>query len=86
MTVSDVDNDPTYCSFFISHPVKVTYPNLMYFMLNIFELMYVYMCVWKSFVVVAESPVSKQQWLRDIRQTIESCKKRELNRTTVLNR
>jgi hypothetical protein len=46
-----------------------------------------YVCmVFQSFVVVAESPVSKQQWLRDIRQTIESCKKRELNRTTVLNR
>ena len=54
MSVSDVDNDPTYCSFFLSHPVK-------------------------SFVVFAESPASKQQWIRDIRQTIESCKKRELN-------
>mmetsp|Transcript_26432 Transcript_26432/g.36383 ORF Transcript_26432/g.36383 Transcript_26432/m.36383 type:complete len:365 (+) Transcript_26432:585-1679(+) len=61
MSVSDVDNDPTFCSFFISHPIK-------------------------SFVVVAESPVSKQHWLRDIHQTIESCKKREMNRTTVLNR
>ena len=23
MTVSDVDNDPSYCSFFIGHPIKV---------------------------------------------------------------
>eukprot|EP01036_Dinobryon_divergens_P028875 gene28875-37887_t len=53
------------------------------------ELIYAHLGMkneYKSFVVVAESPVSKQQWLRDIRQTIESCKKRELNRTTVLNR
>lgn len=61
MAVSDVENDPTYCSFYLSHPIK-------------------------SFVVVADSPASKQQWLRDIRQTIESCKKREMNRTSALNR
>jgi hypothetical protein len=31
----------------------------------------------KSFVVVAESKEAKQQWLRDIYQTIVSCRKRE---------
>jgi hypothetical protein len=31
----------------------------------------------KSFFVVAESPIVKQQWMRDINQTISSCNKRE---------
>lgn len=52
MSASDIDTDPSCCSFYVSHPVK-------------------------SFVVVAESPVAKQHWLRDIRQTIVNCKKRE---------
>lgn len=53
LSVSDLDTDPTYCSFYISHPIK-------------------------SFVVICPSPQDKQQWLREINQTIASCHKREI--------
>lgn len=36
----------------------------------------------KSFFVVADSPLEKQQWMRDINQTIDSCRKREKTKTT----
>jgi hypothetical protein len=50
MEVSDLE-DPTGCSFFISHPTK-------------------------SFVVIADSMDSKEEWLAAIQQTIQSCLKR----------
>eukprot|EP00981_Chlorochromonas_danica_P004234 scaffold857_cov152-Ochromonas_danica.AAC.17 len=63
LSVADIETDPTYCSFYVSHPVK-------------------------CFVVIAESPLSKQHWLRDIKQTIVNCKKREhvANTSGPLNR
>lgn len=51
MTIKNIDNDPTGCSFQIEHPTK-------------------------TFVVVAESPQSKQEWIREIEQTATNCKKR----------
>ena len=49
MTVSDVDNDPTYCSFFISHPVKVPifHSEIVYVCMYVCACMYVsmYVCV-----------------------------------------
>lgn len=52
LTVKDVETDPNYATFHISHPIK-------------------------SFNVVADSPQSKQQWIRDINTAIANCKKRE---------
>lgn len=52
LSVSDIETDTSFTSFYISHPIK-------------------------SFVVIAESPVMKQQWIRDINAAIANCKKRE---------
>ena len=51
MTVSDVDNDPTYCSFFISHPVKVPIFHSEIVCVCMYVCMYVCACMYVSMYV-----------------------------------
>jgi hypothetical protein len=54
LSLADISDDPSGCSFYLSH-------------------------VSKNFVIIADNPQSKYEWIRDVQEAIRACKKRTVD-------